>query len=253
MLTHLLAALPEQINEYYEPFLGGGSLFFLLQPNSAVLSDSCADLVATYMAVRDAPRSVLRYLAAMRPDRNTFYTIRRNRSRGRLKSAAEFIYLNKTCWNGLYRVNSRGEFNVPYGRPKTDYLISEDNLHACADALRKPGVALKACDFEDAVTGATEGDFVFLDPPYVTGHRNNGFVDYNHVLFSWEDQRRLAALAKRLRKSGATVLVTNADHHSIVTLYDEFEKIRFDRKSTIAANSAMRTRTTELVLIGNPE
>src|SRR6202022_3116138 len=113
---------------------------------------------------------VLRYLAPLRPDRDLFYEIRDNRSQGRFKRAAEFIYLNKTCWHGLYRVNADGDFNVPYGAPRTDNIIDATNLRQCAMALRRRGVRFAAADFEDALTSAKAGDLVFLDPPYVTRH-----------------------------------------------------------------------------------
>ncbi len=111
---------------------------------------------------------------------------------------------------------------------------------------------LECGDFEVVASQAKEGDLVFLDPPYVTGHRNNGFVDYNEVLFSWEDQVRLAKVARRLRRRGCFVVVTNADHESISELYWDFKQTRFDRKSTIAAKAPKRGRTTEYILVGAP-
>ena len=250
VLQHLAPHLPERFGTYFEPFLGGGSLFFALRPSRAVLADTCAELINTYAAVAANPAAVLRHLSPMRPDRGTYYAVRAHRSAGRFKKAAEFIYLNKTCWNGLYRVNSRGVFNVPFGKPKTDHLIDTTNFRESAVLLGSQGVELQTADFEAAVSSATSGDFVFFDPPYVTGHRNNGFVDYNEKLFSWSDQERLAEVARSLARKGCQVLMTNADHPAIIDLYPDFEQFRFDRKSTIASDPAKRTRTTELVLVG---
>jgi DNA adenine methylase len=135
LLPHIVEALPSSYRVYYEPFLGSGSLFFLLRPRRASLSDSCPELIQTFEAVQENAGAVLRYLNLWKPDRGRFYSMRSNRSKGRFKRAAEFIYLNKTCWNGLYRVNSRGEFNVPYGLPKTDQIIDEENLREVLDSF----------------------------------------------------------------------------------------------------------------------
>src|SRR5262249_42955021 len=134
-LPELLAVLPSSYNIYYEPFLGSGSLFFLLEPQRAVLGDTCRELIATFLALRDNAEAVVRYLRQLTPDRHRYYSIRAKRSRGRFKRAAEFIFLNRTCWNGLYRVNLQGQFNVPYGRPKSDFICDSENLQACRVAL----------------------------------------------------------------------------------------------------------------------
>jgi DNA adenine methylase len=248
LLSQLVAVLPAQYGTYREPFLGGGSLFFLLEPQFAVLSDSCEDLVATYEAIRENPSAVLRYLTPLRPERDLFYQIRSNRSSARFKRAAEFIYLNKTCWNGLYRVNAQGEFNVPYGAPRTETVIDPVNLHSCAAVLSRPGVRLSSHDFEDALLDAEPGDLVFLDPPYVTRHNNNGFVDYNELIFSWHDQERVARAANRLAADGVHVLVTNAFHREVLDLYDGFHVIPIHRPSTIASSASRRGGVTEALL-----
>ena len=250
LLRHLIPHLPRRFGRYFEPFLGGGSLFFLLRPKQARLGDACAELINTYQAVRDNPASVLRYLSPLDKDKATFYRVRKNRSAGRFKRAAEFIYLNKTCWNGLYRVNSKGGFNVPYGIPSAGPLADSPNLRACSDALDSPEVELSVGDFEASAKRAAPGDLVFFDPPYVTGHRNNGFVDYNEVLFSWDDQLRLAELAQWLAKRGCFVMITNADHEMISGLYDNFQHVRVSRRSTISSKADGRGYATELILLG---
>ena len=122
LLKHIVNAIPKQYNTYREPFLGGGAVFFLLRPNAAVLSDTNEELINTYLAIRDNANSVFEYIKPLKPNKTTYYQIRNNRSKGKYKQAAEFIYINKTCWNGLYRVNSKGVFNVPYGSPKNNYI-----------------------------------------------------------------------------------------------------------------------------------
>ncbi|MBI4219936.1 MAG: Dam family site-specific DNA-(adenine-N6)-methyltransferase, partial [Chloroflexi bacterium] len=178
LLRHLVPLLPPRFRTYREPFLGSGALFYLLCPGRAVLSDKCGDLIDVYTGLRDGVSAITRHLKPLKPDRDLFYAIRNRPGRGRFRRVAEFIYLNKTCWNGLYRVNSDGRFNVPYGMPKTDFLADFENLRACSQALRQPGVELRSCDFEAALDDVNAGDLVYLDPPYVTRHNNNGFVDY---------------------------------------------------------------------------
>lgn len=248
ILGQLAPFLPSTFGTYFEPFLGAGSLFFLLSPKRAVLSDACEELVENYRAVRDGASQVCRHLKSMRLCEDVYYEIRDARSRGRFKGAAEFIYLNKGCWNGLYRVNSSGQFNVPYGRPKTDFLIDIENVRACANALARRSVKLLHCDFEISLKSAKRGDFVYLDPPYVTRHNRNGFRDYNESLFSWDDQVRLAQVAESLVRRGVYVLISNASHDDVLDLYPSFEASVLTRNSTLAGDRKYRTQVEELVL-----
>lgn len=248
LLRHLIPLLPPRFGTYWEPFLGSGALFFLLRPNRAVLSDKCEQLMQTYAAVRENASRLISYLRPLRPNRELFYAMRQRPGRGRIKRAAEFLYLNKTCWNGLFRVNSEGHFNVPYGRPKSDVLLDFDNLAACSKTLDKPGIKLHSCDFEIALRAVKPGDLVYLDPPYVTRHDNNGFVDYNETLFSWNDQERLAALAHDLVKAGAYVIVTNANHRDVIRLYPGFHRRIRARISTLASDTRRRGRVHEAIL-----
>jgi DNA adenine methylase len=252
LLPSLIDVLPDSYRTYYEPFLGSASLFFLLRPTSARLGDSCQELIDTYEAVRDDAPQVFEHARPLKPDRDLYYKIRGNRSSDRLARAAEFLYLNKTCWNGLYRVNSDGVFNVPYGAPKTDFIVDRTNLVACGKALRNPDIDLITGDFKAVVADAGPGDLVYLDPPYVTRHNNNGFVDYNEQLFSWSDQIAAATLASVLADRGAHVVVSNAHHDEVIALYEGFQVRPLDRASTIAANSAKRGRVREAIFWKGP-
>ncbi len=247
LLREIIPQLPDQFGRYFEPFLGGGSLFFLLRPAKATLSDACGELIDTYKAVRDSVAAVSKYVHSMRPNRDEFYMIRGKRSKGRFKRAAEFIYLNKVCWNGLYRVNSSGQFNVPYGRPKSERIVDFTNLRSCSAALSRKGVKLAQCDFSRSLKSVTAGDLVYLDPPYVTMHNNNGFIDYNETLFSWKDQIRLANLAAELVARGAYVIVTNADHNELHELYSTFHRKKLQRWSTLASDKTSRGRVSEVL------
>jgi DNA adenine methylase len=222
-------------------------MFFLLCPDRAILADKCQNLIEVYEGLRDGVTTIIRHLRPLKPDPDLFYAVRNQPSRGRLKRVAEFLYLNKTCWNGLYRVNAEGRFNVPYGMPKTDFIADFLNLRACSLALQKPGVRLRSCDFETALADVKAGDLVYLDPPYVTRH-NNGFIDYNETLFSWEDQKRLAIRACELADAGAYVIVTNAHHHEVLELYRGFRRLSLSRSSTLASDSTCRVRVKEAIL-----
>lgn len=251
LLKYIVEVLPKKYNTYREPFLGGGSVFFLLQPDAAVLSDTNVDLVNTYMAIRDNHNSVFNYIQPLKPNKKTYYQIRDNRSNGKYKRAAEFIYINKTCWNGLYRVNSKGIFNVPYGSPKNNYIADLENLKECSALLNKENVKLLVSDFEDALAGTKKDDLVFLDPPYVTGHSNNGFVEYNEKIFSWADQIRLAKVAKQLASIGAHVIVSNANHSQVLELYKGFNKTQINRYSTLAGDINKRGQVSEVLLVSS--
>jgi len=247
LLSQIIPLMPSQFHAYYEPFLGSGALFFLLCPERAWLSDKCGNLIDAYKMLKYNVSSIIRYLRPLRPSRNLFYTFRSQPSRGKLKRVAEFMYLNKTCWNGLYRVNSKGHFNVPYGLPSSKIIADFDNLRACSRALRKSGIRLQSCDFDEALTGVQANDFVYLDPPYFTRH-NRSFIDYNETLFSWQDQMRLAKRAQELANTGAYVIVTNANNREVRRLYKGFKHKTIARSSTLASDSACRGQVTETVL-----
>jgi DNA adenine methylase len=249
LLGQIMPFIPPTYGRYYEPFLGSGALFLALRPERASLSDFSEEVVGVWKAVRDNVEYLSDYLRPLKPDRMIFYDIRGGRTLDYPARAAEFLYLNKTCWNGLYRVNSRGEFNVPYGAPQSDFIFDEANLKLCADILKRPGITLTRCDFGQTLRSPRSGDLVFLDPPYVTKHNLNGFRDYNERLFSWADQERLAATARRLADRGVHVIVSNADHADVIALYDDFRLIQLERPSTLASNAAKRGRVTEAMFV----
>jgi DNA adenine methylase len=227
-------------------------MLFYLGPKRAEISDASAPLIETYRAAGETPDQVLKFLRRLKPDKPTFNRIRQYAPRTRAGAAGQFIFLNKSCWNGLYRVNSSGIFNVPFGWPKTDNLIDEENFLRCSSQLRRREVSIKYQDFEEIEPRVSEGDFVFLDPPYVTSHNMNGFVDWNECLFSWKDQVRLAAMAQRLVEKRANVLVTNAAHADLRTLYRTFGQAEFNRSSTLASDTSRRGRTSEAIFFAGP-
>lgn len=240
----------EFIGRYFEPFLGGGSMFFALGRSRASLSDANEELIQAYVGVRDAPEKVIDALRTYPYERNFFERLRRAAPRTPHTRAARLIYLNKTAFNGMYRVNLQGEFNVPFGRYANPTICNEERLLEASAALE--GTKLRACDFEAGCVRARKGDVVYFDPPYITGHRNNGFLKYNAPLFSWQDQQRLARLALRLADRGVLVLVSNSDHFDVVALYSGFLKYTIERNSLIGGTGSTRGTAQEALLSSVP-
>ncbi|MEM5461612.1 Dam family site-specific DNA-(adenine-N6)-methyltransferase [Paraburkholderia phytofirmans] len=243
-----LDLFPSKFNTYYEPFLGGGAMFFRLLPTQAVLADMNRELIDTYMAIAENYQPVYRRIKKFHElhSEEHYYAIRAEAPRKQHDVAARFIYLNRTCWNGLYRVNRNGQFNVPIGT-KTSVVMENDDWPAVSAALQK--ASLIVSDFEPIVDRASKGDLVFADPPYTVKHNNNGFVKYNETIFAWQDQIRLRDALVRAKERGATVFCTNADHHSIWELYQsDFTITRVDRSSVISGSAAYRGATSELLI-----
>lgn len=251
-LTNQYATLlPDTFETYYEPFLGSGAVYFYLQPETAVLADKNADLINAYRQIKTNWRLVKRALRRhhSQHSKKYYYEERARDHRASHELAAQFLYLNRTCWNGLYRVNQRGEFNVPIGT-KTAVVLDTDDFEGTARTLKS--AKLMCSDFEKTLDMASRGDFAFIDPPYTTRHNFNGFVKYNEEMFSWSDQERLAKAVKRAARRGVKMLVTNAAHSSIRELYDGVGSHRdLDRASVLAADSANRGVTTEIAITIN--
>ena len=245
LARRLAPLILEEAGTYYEPFLGGGSLYFASLPSDAVLSDLNPRLVETYEALRDEPQSIINVLGQWPNEKDTYYKVRGSKFLDCPLRVAQFIYLNRTCWNGLHRVNRKGDFNVPFGN-NSRVVFDADHLLEISKALKD--AELKCSDFEKTLADAKKGDFVYLDPPYTAHHEQNGFRQYNDILFSWKDQQRLGDLAVMLAKKGCTVIVSNANHDSIIKLYPGFSYTKLSRHSVIAASSKHRRLTTELLI-----
>lgn len=240
--------IPAFEGKYIEPFLGGGAVFFHLQPAEALLADANRRLINTYAAIAESPAKVSRLLRAHQAAHSPEHYYR-ERGRERTTSvarAAQFLYLNRTCWNGLYRENLKGEFNVPIGT-KTAIFDEAEDFDGISLALTT--ATLRCQDFEATVDQADDGDFLFVDPPYTTAHNMNGFVKYNQKIFSWSDQERLRAAVQRAKERGAVVYVTNAHHASIVALYAGADEITpLNRGSVISGLATGRGKTAELLI-----
>lgn len=239
--------IPGSFNRYIEPFLGSGALFFYLQPSTALLSDINEDLINAYIAIRESPNEVRKKLVAHNKSHSEahYYATRSSAPTDSITRAARFIYLNRTCWNGLYRVNKSGQFNVPIGS-KSNVILESDNFPLMADILKRTD--LRVGDFEKIIDEADENDLIFADPPYTVAHNNNGFIKYNENLFSWNDQVRLRDAIVRATNRGAKAVITNAAHESILALYSDFHYQVISRSGVIAASTTARGVFQEVII-----
>jgi DNA adenine methylase len=221
LLPALLKRIPLEYGAYHEPFLGGGALFFALAPRSAVLSDSNARLVRTYCGVKSHVEAVIDALCDMTVSREFFEAQRAREIDGTSdpELAAWFIFLNRTGYNGLYRVNRRGGFNVPFGRYVNPRICDAENLRACAQTLTR--ASLDVCDFEAVLNRARTGDLVYFDPPYIPISRSADFTRYTPQQFGTADQRRLRDVALDLKRRGVHILLSNSAAPEVFALYGE--------------------------------
>ncbi|MEA3010891.1 MAG: adenine methylase [Sphingomonadales bacterium] len=248
--SHLL---PTKYNRYYEPFLGGGSVFFHLRPPNSVIGDCNPDVVAVFSGLKKYPSKISEILAAYQLQHNAdfYYEMRALPTpEDPAERAARILYLNRTCFNGIYRVNRLGRFNVPIGT-KTAVVLPSDGFAEVAAVLSQ--AEIRKTDFEPVINEAATGDFLFVDPPYTVRHSENGFIKYNEKLFSWADQERLAVSLERARLRGVQIVMTNADHASLRELYQDsgFAIEQVNRYSSISANSGSRRHFSELVIRAN--
>lgn len=247
--------LPAEYKNYIEPFLGAGAVFFHQTPQKAILGDLNIDLINAYIAIKESweelEASLLdHYIQHCKNPDYYYYWLRAEVPCDSVKRASRLIYLNRTCFNGIYRVNRQGHFNVPKGT-KDKVIIETDDFKSISKLLAN--VELLASDFEILIDRATEGDFVFCDPPYTVRHNYNGFRKYNEILFSWADQERLAQALIRAALRGVKVVCTNANHQSVRDLYQGtlFELGVVSRYSRISAENLGRSHFEELVIRAN--
>jgi DNA adenine methylase len=239
---------PNLSGTYFEPFLGGGAVFFHVRPAKAVLSDVNPELIATYRAIRSDARAVLRILRTHSVDSQTYYAIRQTKPTLQVEQAARMLYLNRTAFSGMYRLNRRGEFNVPYGGGERNpaILLNTDILRSASQALRC--ASLRVADFEQVIDQSHAGDVVYCDPTYTVAHDNNGFIRYNERNFSWSDQVRLSKAACLAAGRGAMVFISNANHESIKRLYRGARIEVISRMSTVPPMHENRRSVLELLI-----
>jgi len=230
---------------YFEPFLGSGAVFFQLASPKSVLSDVNGELIGALKTLRDEPEAVLNGLRRLSNTAACYYEVRARLPKTRVGGAVRFIYLTRTCWGGIYRLNRSGEFNVPFG-DSGRVICRKANLMTAALALRQS--RLRVSDFEDVINSARDGDVVYADPPYTTLGENNGFLRYNERLFAWADQVRLAQCCRRIHRAGATAIISGLCHESVLSLYPGWWAIKVARHSTVSRLSSGHRTVTEVVI-----
>ncbi len=235
----IVATFPPDYAErrYHEPFLGGGAVFFTINPKGGTVNDVNPRLVNFYRVVRDDPAALIAEASKHLYEKETYYRIRDRFNGGGLdavEEAALLLYLNKTGYNGLYRVNSRGLFNVPFGTYKNPRIVPEGDIYAASELLRR--VELRCEDFSYLLKEAREGDLVYLDPPYEPLSRTSNFNTYNPTGFPWSEQERLAGIVRELDTRG--VLFTLSNSEPVKRLYTGF------RVRVVHANRSINTKTS---------
>jgi DNA adenine methylase len=240
----------DEYSRYVEPFAGSACLFFAVAPDRAVLGDNNSDLINVYRALRVAPERIHRRLIGIPRERKTYYRWRAKDPRllDSETRALRFVYLNHNCFNGIYRTNNEGEFNVPYGSKLATYL-SRDEFIGCADALTK--VKLVSGDFQDTLAQVTRGDFVYMDPPYAVTSRRL-FRQYGKKPFDTDDVKRLAKELRRIHKLGAHFVVSYADCREARALASHWNSQKFLVQRHIAGFSDHRVRSFEWIIYNMP-
>lgn len=248
LMSEIVKYTPKSYKKFVEPFVGGGSVFMELQNNNTVINDFNSELINTYIVIRDNLDDLILELEKHKKNdsKEYFYKLREWDRDGTLEGksemerAARFIYLNKTCFNGLFRVNSQGQFNVPYGNYKNPNIVNKEVLIADSKFLNKSGIEIMNGDFEKAAKTAKKGDFVYFDPPYAPFDDTQNFVGYTLNGFNYKEQERLRDLFVELDKKGCFVMLSNSSSKIIHTLYSEYK----DTTVIIGANRNINSKAS---------
>jgi DNA adenine methylase len=254
--------VPTDFNLYFEPFVGGGAVLFDLQPPTALINDVNEELINCYRIIKETPEPLIAH-AKLHPNTKRHFYRLRSRDRkpdfkkmSALERASRILFLNKTCFNGLFRVNSQGHFNVPYSKYANPLIVDEVAIRAASRYLNSSTVEMSSGDFADAVSGAGRGDFVYFDPPYDPISDTSSFTGYNLPSFDRKEQQRLKSLCDDLTRRGCKVLLSNSATDFIRTLY------RNERRYTIVEVKANRNinsvgsgrgKVKELLIFNNYE
>ena len=242
LLKELIPRIPKHYNRYIEPFIGGGALFFALKPTNAIIADSNPELILTYQQLARNIEKVIEYLEQYTNTSETFYKVRAQdwKELPKAEAAARMIYLNKTCFNGLYRVNRQGRFNTPFGRYKNPNICDIEHLHAASDILKNATIICG--NYLDVLNKyASPGDFIFLDPPYIPVSKYGDFKRYTKEQFYEKDQIQLSEEFHRLYNLGCSVILTNSHHPLVEQLYIDFPQDVISTRRSISSKGTSRS------------
>ena len=256
LLPVIRELMPKTYNRYFEPFVGGGALFFDLAPKDAVINDFNAELINCYQQIKDNPQELIEILKIHQEyNSKEYYLDLRSADRderidimSEVQRAARILYMLRVDFNGLYRVNSKNQFNVPYGRYKNPKIVDEELLSAISVYLNNNHLEIKTGDFEKAVLDVQPGDFVYFDPPYIPLSETSAFTSYTHEGFSYADQVRLRDAFKRLSDTGAYVMLSNSSSALVEELYNDFNIHYVEATRTNGAKSSSRGKISEIIV-----
>jgi len=251
LLDRLIEHAPRSYNTYLEPFIGGGALMFALMPSKCIISDINAELINTYNVIREDVYELLDSLEQHTNDEKYFYAMRARNTIAltSVERASRFIYLNKTCFNGLYRENSKGFFNVPFGRYENPNIVDTENLIAVSKYLNDSDVQFLNQDYIRTAYTAKKGDFVYFDPPYLPASKTASFTKYAKSDFTVKDQERLSIKFSELANRGCYVLLSNSNMPFIKELYKDFEIIEIEATRAINCKAEKRGKGMYEVIV----
>ena len=256
LLPVIRELMPKKYNRYFEPFVGGGALFFDLAPKDAVINDFNAELINCYQQIKDNPQELIEILKVHQEyNSKEYYLDLRSADRderidmmSEVQRAARILYMLRVDFNGLYRVNSKNQFNVPYGRYKNPKIVDENLVSAISTYLNNNQIEIKKGDFEKAVLDVQPGDFVYFDPPYIPLSETSAFTSYTHEGFSYDDQVRLRDTFKKLSDTGAYVMLSNSSSFLVEELYRGFNIHYVEATRTNGAKSSSRGKISEIIV-----
>lgn len=259
LLSEIVKHIPDNFSTYYEPFLGGGAVLFHLQPRKAIVNDINEELINMYLVIKDNVEELIESLKKHKNDEEYYYKIRdldRDKERynqlNNIEKASRIIFLNKTCYNGLFRVNSQGQFNVPFGKYKKPDIVNEITLRAVSNYLNNAQITFKCTDFEEALKGIKKGAFVYFDPPYDPVSDTASFTGYDTNGFDQNEQIRLKELCDKLNRRGVKFLLSNSATDFILDLYKEYNITIVKARRVINSKGDKRGEVDE-VLVKNYE
>lgn len=256
LLTEIMPFINKNCSTYVEPFVGGGAVFFELQPKKAIINDYNAELINVYTTVRDFPEELIEKLEEHNRENSEayFYQLRAldrtaaYLSMDSVEKAARVLYLNKTCYNGLYRVNAAGHFNSPYGKYKNPNIVNAETIRAMSKYLQNPQIVIQQGDYRKALNGLRKGAFVYLDPPYMPLSASSSFTGYTENGFTYEQQVALKKECDKLKKKGIAFLQSNSDCPQIRELYKDYNIKIVQAKRAINSNANKRGEINEVLI-----
>jgi len=253
MIGLLLEKVPAIFGTYFEPFVGGGSLLFALRPQRAVISDINSELMNAYLVVRDDPDALIRSLQRHRNEPEHFSRIRAYdpSKLTTVQRASRFIFLNKTCYNGLYRENGSGQFNAPFGRYENPTIVDKANIAAVSEYLRHAEVRILNVSYEKCLQRARGGDFAYLDPPYFPLSTTASFTKYHRTDFTADDQKRLAGVFRKLDGRGCYLLLSNSNMPFVRQLYAGYRIQEVSATRFINCKADRRGKAPNELIISN--